>query len=133
MKAREGLVVNQLEIEKFENEVSSKAKKWFAAGASRLFDRAVVTFPNVSAEALAESVFKKLGLETKKGWENVDTPNQCHWDAVRMFKTWWQPEPSVEDLRGMLVVGVPLLETKDFAKLLILSYEELQQQQSWEV
>ncbi|MNL69432.1 hypothetical protein D3C87_1942900 [compost metagenome] len=87
----------------------------------------------MSGDALAKKVFEKLGIPAVEGWRQLETPNQCHWNAVRMFKSWWQPEPSIEDLRGMLVIGVPLLETKDFAKHLISSYEELKALQSWEV
>ncbi|MNT56617.1 hypothetical protein D3C72_1939310 [compost metagenome] len=133
LTAREGLSTNRLEIEKFEKEISAVAKPWFAADAHRIYDRAVVVFPDVSGEALAQSVFAKLGIPAVEGWRQLETPNQCHWNAIRMFKSWWQPEPSIEDLRGLLVIGMPLLETKDFAKHLISSYEELKAMQSWEV
>ena len=134
VEAREGRSLNRLEVEKFEKEIQKSARPWFAATQdSRVYDRAVVIFSDVSGEALAQKTFQKMGVSSQEGWRQLETPNQCHWNAVRMFKTWWQPEPSTEDLRGMMVISLPLLETKDFAKHLISSYEEIKALQSWEV
>lgn len=130
---REGRSVNPVLVEQFEKEISTKAGVYFKPGASRIFDRAVCVFNDVSAEALAESVFRKLSLSDKDGWKKLSSTNMCHWSGTRMFRHWWQPEPSPEMLRGLLVIGSDLLNTKDFAKLLLSSYEEIKQQQSWSV
>jgi hypothetical protein len=90
-------------------------------------------FPDVSAEALAHSLFRKLGLSDAEGGQKLATTNMCHWSAIRMFRHWWEPCPSQEELRGLLIFGPELLNTKDFAKLVISSYEEIKAQQSWNV
>lgn len=132
-RAREGRETNPLLVEKFENEVASVAKPYFKVGVSRLYDRAVCVFEDVSAEALAQLVFKKLGLSSQEGWHKIESTNMCHWSVVKMFRHWWEPTPTLEQLRGLFIVGPELLNTKDFAKLVISSYEELKEQQSWTV
>lgn len=132
-KARPAAGENRLLVEKFENEISAVAAPYFSDGVARLYDRAVCVFPDVSADALAHHVFQKLGLSVEEGWSQLSTTNMCHWSAVKMFRHWWEPAPSVEALRGLLIVGPELLNTKDFAKLLISSYEDIKAQQSWSV
>lgn len=129
--ARAESFVNPGVVEKFEDEIKTIAKPYFSAKASRLFDRAVCIFADVSAEALAEILFAKLDFSPEEGWKKMSTTNLCHWSAVKMFRHWWEPQPTAEDLRGLLVVGTELLNTKDFAKLVISSYEELKAQQSF--
>ena len=67
-EARSAHATNQLLIEKFEAEISAVAKPYFTVGSARLFDRAAVVFHDFSAESLAESVFKKVGLSAEEGW-----------------------------------------------------------------
>lgn len=120
-------------VESFETKVSSVASAYFKTNSARLYDRAVVFFPDVSAEAVAQNIFKKLGLSPQEGWAQIATTNMCYWSGIKMFRHWWEPTPTQEQLRGLLVVGLELLQTKDFAKLLISSYEEVKAQQSWSV
>ncbi|HWU44606.1 MAG TPA: hypothetical protein VN132_14240 [Bdellovibrio sp.] len=124
---------NPVLVDQFEKEISSVAELYFQPGAFRLFDRAVCVFKDVSAEALAENVFNKLGISHNEGWRKMSSTNMCHWSGIKMFRHWWQPEPSQEMLRGLLVIGLEFLNTKDFAKTLLSSYEEIKQQQSWSV
>lgn len=133
MASRLGREVNPVLIEKVEQELSSVAKPYFTSGESRLFDRAVCVFPDVSAEMLAKKVFAKLGMAPEEGWAQSATTNLCHWSAIKMFRHWWEPTPTQEDLRGLWIIGPELLKTKDFAKLVISSYEEIKAQQSWNV
>lgn len=131
--ARQGRHVNRMLVEKFEQEIRGVASPYFSANSARLFDRAVCVFNDVSAEALATLLFKKLGLSSREGWKKLASTNMCHWSVVKMFRHWWEPAPSLEQLRGMLIIGPELLNTKDFAKLVISSYEEIKAQQSWDV
>ncbi|WP_246845114.1 hypothetical protein [Bdellovibrio sp. NC01] len=120
-------------VEAFETEISSAAQLVFKKDAVRIYDRAACYFQDASAEAVAELLFKKLGISTEQGWEKMSSTNMCYWSGIKMFKHWWEPEPSHEMLRGLLIISVDLLKTKDFAKTLISSYEEIKQQQSWTV
>lgn len=92
----------------------------------RFFDRAILSFPNVGGEALAERLEKALGPS-----RGVQTLHACHWDSLRLFQKWWQPAPTPEELRGSLLLSLEILQTKDFAKILRQTYEDLQSQQSW--
>lgn len=132
-QARQERQQNPLLVEKVERELAPVARPYFASNATRTFDRAVCVFPEVSAEALAQSLFQKLGLSESEGWRKLATTNMCQWSAIKMFRHWWEPTPSQEELRGMLIFGPELLNTKDFAKLVISSYEEIKAQQSWDV
>lgn len=122
-----------LSVQKFETEMEAKANLFFPKGALRIFDRSVVYFEDINAEAVAHRLFEKLNLPPEEGWKLVSTTNMCHWSGMKMFKHWWEPAPSAEMLRGLLVIGTQALAIKDFAKLLISSYEEILQQQSWSV
>lgn len=131
--ARQERQLNRLLVEQFEREIAKMVSPYFSADVARLYDRAVCVFPDVSAEALAKNLFHKLGLSENEGWQKLSTTNMCHWSTVKMFSHWWEPTPALEQLRGLLIVGVDLLNIKDFAKLVISSYEDIKAQQSWDV
>ncbi len=124
---------DQPSVQKFESEIGARAKVYFQNSSLRLFDRSVVYFQDVNAEAVAQRLFQKLNLTPEEGWQLVSTTNMCHWTGMKMFKHWWEPTPQAEMLRGLLVIGTQALAIKDFAKLLISSYEEILKQQSWSV
>ncbi|MGZ3773211.1 MAG: hypothetical protein ACXVCY_02410 [Pseudobdellovibrionaceae bacterium] len=122
---------NRSLIEKFELEMQSVANPYFKMGTPRIYDRAVCVFEDVNAEAVAQVLFKKLGFSSEDGWKKVSTTSLCHWSTVKMFQNWWEPRPSMEQLRGLIVFSADLLSIKDFAMLVISSYEEVKAQQSW--
>lgn len=117
----------------FEKSIAPIAELYFQENQARLFDRAVIVFKDVSAEALAQRVFLKLGLSPEEGWTRVSSTNMCHWSGTKMFGHWWDPSPSYEMLRGMLIIGTQMLEESDFIKILIAAHDELMQEQSWSV
>lgn len=99
-------------------------------GESRVFDRAVVVFEGVNADALLGKVSRLLPPELQA---EMFTSNPCRWGLSRLFQTWWEPSPSNEVLSGLCVFSLNVLNTKNFANLLKTSYEELQAEQSWVV
>lgn len=128
--------LNRLLVEDFEKQISEFAKLFFDSETMRIYDRATCYFPDVNAEALGDLILKKMGLTSEEGWKKMATTSLCHWGqgaAPKMFRHWWRPEPSIEILRGMLIFSIEILSTKDFAKFVLSSYEELKQQQSWTV
>ncbi|MNL70119.1 hypothetical protein D3C87_1950730 [compost metagenome] len=93
-----------------------------------------MVLPDVSAEAVSQVLFKKLNWTPAQGWSHLESTNQCHWSSgMKTFKNWWEPSPSLENLRGLLIIGVGALQTKDFARHLIASYEEVKKMQTWTV
>lgn len=125
---------NQDLVQSFESHIQKSIPLYFAKNESRLHDRSVLVLPDASAEAVSQVLFKKLNWTSEQGWGQMESTNQCHWSSgMKTFKAWWEPSPSLENLRGLLVIGVAALQTKDFANLLISSYEEVKQMQSWTV
>lgn len=124
---------NQKLVESFEQSLSSMGRAYFSSTASRTWDRAVCVFSDVSADAVAIALFNKMQISEEEGWQQLATTNMCSWDVVKMFSHWWEPRPKTEDLRGLLIIGSAMLETKDFSKYLQSSYEEVKAQQSWHV
>lgn len=123
---------NSVLVENFENEIHQKtgAVRLFQPGSHRLFDRAVLAFCDVSAEALAVLLFKKMNIDVTSGWQLVETTNMCRWNSLRMYQ-WWSPMPANNVLRGLLIFNSEVLSRKDFANVLISSYEEIKAQQEW--
>lgn len=131
-QARAERTPQQALIESFEEEIKPLASPYFA-NKDRVWDRSVCIFPDVSADAVAHALSKKLGLSSTEAWRQLATTNMCHWSALDLFSDWWSPAPSLDQLRGLLIISPILLQTKDFAKLLISSYEEVKAQQSWDI
>lgn len=120
-------------VRDFEKAVASSARPYFSDAQLRTWDRAAIVFPDVSADALAQEVFKKMGLQSETGWHHMATTNMCTWDVVRMFHPWWKPAPSLEDLRGLLLINAHFLKTPQLVDHLVSSYQELKAQQHWTV
>ncbi|WP_413295067.1 hypothetical protein ACLSU7_08305 [Bdellovibrio sp. HCB185ZH] len=131
--ASEGRKLNPSLISSFESSFQDIAKPYFTSEQPRLYDRAVLVFKDTSAEALAEKVFTKLGISIEEGWSQMDSTNMCHWSGVKMFSHWWEPTPSTETLRGMLIMSPTILENPQFAQALRESYQELLEEQTWTV
>jgi hypothetical protein len=123
---------NKAAVEAFEKSLQG-GKTFFAENASRIWDRGICIFPDVSADSVALNLFKKIGLSEEEGWKQVATTNMCSWNVVKMFRHWWIPSPKTEDLRGLLIIGTTLLAKKDFGVHLQAAYNEVKAEQSWSV
>lgn len=97
---------------------------------SRNFDRAILVFPDVNADALFAKLKKHLPESLHEG---LLTTSSCDLGNLKLFKNWWEPAPSEEVLRGLCIFSLDVLNTKDFANTLKTSYEELKSEQSWVV
>ncbi|WP_413290305.1 hypothetical protein [Bdellovibrio sp. HCB337] len=118
-------------VESFEKSFSDIATPWFAQGVSRLYERVLLKFPEVSAEALLQRLYDHLQVDSSKYYETMDTTNLCRWHHFKTFNSWWEPKPTMDDLSSLLVIDSGWLVTKDFAKILKSSYEEIKAEQSW--
>ncbi|UYL08868.1 hypothetical protein B9G69_017645 [Bdellovibrio sp. SKB1291214] len=133
MLSQEGRKLNESLVSSFEASLADIAQPYFSSGKARLFDRAVLVFKDVSAEALLEKTFAKLSLSSAEGWGMADSTNMCHWSDMKMFSNWWEPAPSLESLRGLVIASPTILENPQFASALRESYQELLEEQSWNV
>lgn len=120
-------------VQGFEKAVSVEAKLWFQNSASRLWDRAVAIFPDVNGEALLRQIAGKLNLAAGENQERLplDTTNLCYRPSARPYHGWWEPYPGDDVLSGLMIFSADILVTKDFAKLVLSSYEEVKSLQSW--
>jgi len=118
-------------VESFEKSFAEIATPWFAVPTPRLFDRVLLKFPEVSGEALLQRLFDHLQVDPSKYYETLDTTNLCRWNQMKTFANWWEPKPTTEDLASLLVIDSGWLVTKDFAKILKTTYEEIKAEQSW--
>lgn len=118
-------------VEDFERSFDSTVTPWFTAPAARIYDRALLKFPEVSGEALLQRLYDKLQVDSSKYYDTLDTTNLCRWNHFKTFSDWWDPSPSQEDLASLLIVDSGWLVTKDFAKILKSTYEEIQSEQFW--
>lgn len=131
--SRQGREQNESLVADFEKQVANIAAPWFKVGVPRLNDRAVCVLPDISAEAMLKTLAKNLSIPPEEASRFLGTTNLCQWDAVRMFSTWWKPEPTPDQLRGLVAISPSLLSIKDFAKHFVSAYEEVKQQQSWDL
>lgn len=119
-------------VESFEKSLADIATPWFQPSTTpRLFDRALLKFPEVNGEALLHRLLDRLQVEVLRYYETLDTTNLCRWRHFKTFSGWWEPKPLAEDLASLLVIDSGWLVTKDFAKTLKTTYEEIKAEQSW--
>jgi len=112
-----------------EIEASLVGQPFFTSAATpRIHDRAVMCFSDISAGALIDILKVESGsLSTS----SLLTTNLCTWDSLKTFQKWWLPAPSVDQLRGLVVIDSDLLLRKDFAKSLQIAYEKVLTLQAW--
>ncbi len=116
-------VFDQDLIEKFEDQFSKW--KYFENKTQRLYDRAVLVFPEINGEALVHELADALSLEGATRGELMATTSQCSWHDPISFKGWWLPVPQPEVTRGLVVFSAEILARKDFAKLVKSSYDKV--------
>lgn len=121
---REILTENQSAVQKFENHFLEFS--YFKDEKSRRWDRAVLSFPEISADALRTRLIKTGFSENL-----ISTPNMCYTESYKMMKSWWTPQPSPELLRGMLVLDVRLIERPDFVDKFKNVLSNLQSDSKW--
>lgn len=126
-------IQDENQVRSFESVMAPVSQSYFDPNQARSWDRAVLIFKDVSADALALDIFKRLNLSVEEGWKHFATTNMCTWNVVRMFHPWWKPAPSLEDLRGLLMVKASYLSTPQLAQTLLDSYQSLKSQQHWSV
>jgi hypothetical protein len=124
-------VEEEAQVKSFENSFPGMASPWFAAATPRLYDRVLLKFADVSGELMLQRLFDRLQIDRRHYYETMDTTNLCRWNHFKTFNGWWEPKPRPEDLSALLVIDSGWLVTKDFAKIIKSTYEEIQSEQNW--
>jgi len=122
---------DKVQVEAFEKSFADIATPWFTQPTPRLYDRVLLKFSEVSGELLIQRLYDRLQVDESQYYQTMDTTNLCRWNHYKTFNTWWEPKPSSEDLASLLVIDSGWLVTKDFAKILKSTYEEIQVEQNW--
>jgi hypothetical protein len=79
--------------------------------AERLYDRAVIHHPEINAEAVLQILKGQLGSPLAAPMQEWDAEivNACRWKPAPALRSWWEPLPSEEVLRGLLILSVSVL------------------------
>ncbi len=99
--------------------------KFFTESTPRLYDRSLLSFPDISGEALVQEIADAMSLNKNSIEDLISTTNQCSWDEPYTFGKWWIPTPVAEVLRGTVVFSAEILARKEFANLVKASYEKI--------
>lgn len=122
----ENIKEDQSLVEKIENEFEEFC--WFSGQVKRRYDRIVLCFPDLSGD----QILKKLSLHLKElKPETAQTTHLCQWNSVKIFKNWWSPEPSPEQLRGLVVFSLDIAQRDDFVSKLKQTLTELRAESQW--
>lgn len=123
--------LDRVQVEAMEQAFLPMASPWFTSPTNRLYDRVLLKFKDVSGELMLQRLFEKLQVEESQFYKTIDTTNLCRWNHYKTFTGWWDPLPATTDLASLVVIDSGWLITKDFAKALKTTYEEIQAEQSW--
>ena len=121
---RKQLIENQTAIQNFEKNFSEWA--YFQNVSARRWDRSVLVFPDLSADAIRTRLIAKNVPE-----DQVVTPNTCFTESYKIMKTWWTPQPTPETLRGMLVIDAAAIIKPDFLTTFQSVIKSLQFDSQW--
>lgn len=123
------------DVDRFEKELSQFRFQFQIS--SRLKDRLVLIFPEVSADRMMKSLSQNLELQKELGFNSSDIQNQL-WSANSCFQDshlvewkWWFQGPSVSQRRDLLLIGTELLKSKKLVALLQSTYQSLKAEQTW--
>ncbi len=124
-------------IKRFEAIAAEFSQVYFAnsrtnqSPATRLWDRSVLIFEDLSADLIIAQILNRnwdwnrdLNLNLK---HHIATTNLCHLGVINrhIFHGWWEPAPTSEALRGLLILSLDLIEQAGFADSLRSIVEEL--------
>lgn len=88
---------------------------------NRLYDRSVLCFKDLNAEAICRIlVSKEIEMQM-----HIATTSACIWGNSKMFTSWWLPTPSMEELRGLLIISHILLQNKNMENQLRSAVEQI--------
>ena len=117
---------DQALVEKVEKEFEDN--RWFSNSDGRRFDRIVLCFQDLSGDQVLKRLMQHMG---PIGPQDAQTTHLCQWNSVKLFKNWWTPEPSSEQLRGLIVFSLNIAQQSDFVSKLRQTLSELRAESEW--
>ena len=113
-------------VEKVEKEFEES--RWFSNSDRRRYDRIVLCFQDLAGDQILTRLSQHMGPITS---EMAQTTHLCQWNSVKLFKNWWSPEPSPEQLRGLVVFSLNIAQQSDFVLKLRQTLSELRAESEW--
>ena len=124
LKNRTTLSENKAVVEKVEKQFPDNL--WFSDSDSRRFDRVVLCFEDLAGDQIIKRLSEKL--KTPLGFDQAQSTHACIWESIKLFKSWWAPQPRPEQFRGLVVISVDIAQRDDFAAVLKDTISELRSQ-----
>ncbi len=77
----------------------------------RCFDRALIYSESAGGESLQNDLARHLKISLQSpSWERqIETTHLCRWGGVGNYDLWWNPRPSDNILRGLLILSLEVL------------------------
>lgn len=96
-------------VEDFENSAPEGFQK--VVTTARLFDRAVLFHSGVHGGLLLEELAKRIGHQLQPAARDslLASTNLCQESRFNQYKDWWSPTPADDMIRGLVVLGLPVL------------------------
>lgn len=113
-------------ILKFETAHIADSKPVFASSTSRVYDRAVVSWPDVDGHAVIARLAQKLNIAlSEPGVETrIETTSLSRWGGVRTFDFLKTQNLEASTLRGLVMISADLLDSS-LEKALVETRKEL--------
>jgi hypothetical protein len=115
---------NQKTVLDFEGKLPQGWQPYLQKTQKRLFDRAIIYNEKYNGEAIQKAILRELGEAGSH--VGVESLSFRRWQGLENFEDWWQPTPSLEQIRGLLTIDVRLLKTMDFPMALKKAEAECQ-------
>ncbi|MES3037162.1 MAG: hypothetical protein V4736_04570 [Bdellovibrionota bacterium] len=121
---------DETEVKKFESEFSKET--FFTNGQSRVWNKAVLVFPDINAQMLRANVASQLGV-TGVDDELFGTIIECDETIYPPLRMWWRPDPAPVTVRGMIQFSVSALKKyPNLAHVVKTVAAGLVSEQTWE-
>jgi hypothetical protein len=118
--AKKSFFEDRQAVTEFEENLPDGWQKLPVSG-KRLFDRALIYHPALNGEAIQTALRAGGALGSHIEIESLSLQR---WQSLLRFQDWWDPSPTSEQIRGLLLVSAALLKKKDFQKALSKAGEE---------
>jgi hypothetical protein len=117
---------NKEVIQKFESQEIAGAKPFFPADIERVWDRAVIYWPDMDGYALTHLLIEKMNWPHKPPGENekLETISLSRWGSGRIFELYKNKYTDAKMWRGTIIVSADIIDEK-FQNVLTRAREEI--------
>lgn len=119
-KSKLEFIQNEQAILRFESHLPKEFSCYQFKG-PRLFDRTLIYNQLVSGQTVQTHLSNYLNMNISElSWEkNIETTHLCRWGGIATYQGWWQPTPSEEVLRNLVILSVGIIQKENLNELLL--------------